>query len=559
MRVLLVEPNYKNKYPPMGLMKISTYHKMLGDEVRFVKGVDPNVDAAVWDRIYITTLFTFDFSISAETILHYMRLVDDVSSLYVGGIMASLMPENIVEATGIDRSHILTGLFTDTSVVGDNNDINVDQLPLDYDILEDVNYKYPAGDNYFAYTTRGCPNHCSFCAVPILEPNFHVTNNIVEQIRVIDQKYGPKQHLLLLDNNVLNTPNLESLVDDLCAAGFERGAKYVDPGTYNIVMMRYHNGDRAEFLDKKMIAYLDKLKKRIKSPEKLDTFLQIVIGAEEAEDYAGYMLEHEDELSPIVEKYRSKTPKARYLDFNQGVDGRKINDDNMTQLARLAIKPLRIAFDDIKLKDTYCAAVRTAHRHGIKEISNYILFNYKDKPEDLYERLKINIELNRELGIQIFSFPMKYSPINRTDRSYIGVNWTKKSIRAISAILQVTKGVVAAGSDFFYKAFGNTLEEYFELLAMPRELIMFRHHFEEIGTTAEWKKLYQSMSDEQKKELMEFTSHTVAELKQTPCPEQFREILPYYLIKYNGKKEQMGDGAVQLSLMDDSDIVFEDQ
>lgn len=559
MRVLLVEPNYKNKYPPMGLMKISTYHKMLGDEVHFVKGVDPNVDAAVWDRIYITTLFTFDFSISVETILHYMRLVDDVSSLYVGGIMASLMPENIVEATGIERSHILTGLFTDTSVVGDNNDINVDQLPLDYDILEDVNYKYPAGDNYFAYTTRGCPNHCSFCAVPILEPNFHVTNNIVEQIRAIDQKYGPKQHLLLLDNNVLNTPNLESLVDDLCAAGFGRGAKYVDPGTYNIVMMRYHNGDRAEFLDKKMIAYLDKFKKRIKSPEKLDTFLQIVIGAEEAEDYAGYMLEHEDELSPIVEKYRSKTPKARYLDFNQGVDGRKINDDNMTQLARLAIKPLRIAFDDIKLKDTYCAAVRTAHRHGIKEISNYILFNYKDKPEDLYERLKINIELNRELGIQIFSFPMKYSPINRTDRSYIGVNWTKKSIRAISAILQVTKGVVAAGSDFFYKAFGNTLEEYFELLAMPRELIMFRHHFEENGTTAAWEKLYQAMSDEQKKELMEFTSHTVAELRQTPCPEQFREILPYYLIKYNGKKDQMGDGAVQLSLMDDSDIVFEDQ
>ena len=559
MRVLLVEPNYKNKYPPMGLMKISTYHKMLGDEVRFVKGVDPNVDAAVWDRIYITTLFTFDFSISVETILHYMRLVDDVSSLYVGGIMASLMPENIVEATGIERSHILTGLFTDTSVVGDNNDINVDQLPLDYDILEDVNYKYPAGDNYFAYTTRGCPNHCSFCAVPILEPNFHVTNNIVEQIRVIDQKYGPKQHLLLLDNNVLNTPNLESLVDDLCAAGFGRGAKYVDPGTYNIVMMRYHNGDRAEFLDKKMIAYLDKFKKRIKSPEKLDTLLQIVIGAEEAADYAGYMLEHEDELSPIVEKYRSKTPKARYLDFNQGVDGRKINDDNMTQLARLAIKPLRIAFDDIKLKDTYCAAVRTAHRHGIKEISNYILFNYKDKPEDLYERLKINIELNRELGIQIFSFPMKYSPINRTDRSYIGVNWTKKSIRAISAILQVTKGVVAAGSDFFYKAFGNTLEEYFELLAMPRELIMFRHHFEENGTTAAWKKQYQAMSDEQKKELMEFTSHTVAELKQTPCPEQFQEILPYYLIKYNGKNDQLGDGAVQLSLMDDSDIVVEDQ
>ena len=479
MRVLLVEPKYKNKYPPMGLMKISTYHKMLGDEVHFVKGTDTEIDKEIWDRIYVTTLFTFDFSISVETIKHYMRLLDDVSLLYVGGIMASLMPEKIVEATGIDRAHILTGLFTDTSVVGDKNDINVDQLPLDYDILEEVDYKYPAGDNYFAYTTRGCPNHCSFCAVPILEPDFQITNNIVQQIESIDRKFGPKRHLLLLDNNVLNTPDLKSLVDDLCEAGFGRGAKYVDPGDYNVVMMRYRNGDRAEFLNKKMAAYLNSFKKRIKSADMLDKFLEIVIASEDVDNYAEYMLAHDAELSPIIEKYRNKSARARYLDFNQGVDGRRINDENMTQLARLAIRPLRIAFDDIKLKDTYCAAVRTAHRHGIKEISNYILFNYKDKPEDLYERLRINIDLNRELGIQIFSFPMKYSPIDRTDRDYIGENWTKKSIRAISAILQVTKGVVAAGSSFFYKAFGESLEEYNELLAMPRELIMFRSHFEQ--------------------------------------------------------------------------------
>ena len=554
MRVLLVEPNYKNKYPPMGLMKISTYHKMLGDEVRFVKGFDPDVDDEVWDRVYVTTLFTFDFDIDIETINHYKLLVNNINDLYVGGIMASLMPDKIVAATGLERSHILTGLFTDTSVVGDDNNINVDELPLDYDILEQVDYKYPAGDNYFAYTTRGCPNHCSFCAVPILEPTFHVTNNIIDQIKTIDEKYGPKQHLLLLDNNVLNTTDLKNLVDDLCAAGFGRGAKYVDPGMYNIVMMRYKNGDRAEFLDKKMTAYLEGFKKRIKSTEMLETFLQIVIGAEDAEDYAQYMLDHEEDLAPIIEKYRNKTKKARYLDFNQGVDGRKINDENMAQLARLAIKPLRIAFDDIKLKDKYCAAVRTAHKHGIKEISNYILFNYKDRPEDLYERLRINIELNRELGIQIFSFPMKYSPIDRTDREYIGANWTKKSVRAISAILQVTKGVVAAGSDFFYKAFGSTIDEYNELLAMPRELIMFRYHFEENGTTAKWKKLYRSMNENERNELMKFVSHTVSELKQLPWPDEFKEILPYYLIKYDGKKEPLTDSVVQLSFMDDGDV-----
>ena len=543
----------------MGLMKISTYHKMLGDKVRFVKGIDQDVDAEVWDRIYVTTLFTFDFAVSVETILYYMRLVDDVNSLYVGGIMASLMPDRVVEATGIDRSHVLTGLFTDTSVVGDNNGINIDQLPLDYDILEDVEYKYPAGDNYFAYTTRGCPNHCSFCAVPILEPGFHVTNNIIEQIKTIDRKYGPKQHLLLLDNNVLNTPDLKALVDDLCAAGFGRGAKYDDLGAYNIIMMRYHNGDRADFLDRRMREYLAKFKKRIKSADMLDVFLQIIIGAEDAEDFAEYMIEHEEELSPIINKYRSKARKARYLDFNQGVDGRKINDDNMAQLARLAIKPLRIAFDDLRLKDKYCSAVRTAHKHGIKEISNYILFNYKDKPEDLYERLRINIELNRELGIQIFSFPMKYSPIDRTDRNFIGEYWDKKSLRAISAILQVTKGVVAAGSDFFYKAFGSTIEEYYELLAMPRDMIMFRSHFEADGTTGEWQRLYRALNADQKKELMKVVSHTVSELKSMNWPEQFQSILPFYLIKYTGKTKKSSNKSIQRSITDDSDVVIEDE
>lgn len=558
MRILLVEPNYKNKYPPMGLMKISTYHKMLSDEVRFVKGFDPEVDEKVWDRIYVTTLFTFDFDADVQTINHYKLLVDNINDLYVGGIMASLMPDKIVAATGIERSHILTGLFTDTSVVGDDNNINVDELPLDYDILEQTDYKYPAGDNYFAYTTRGCPNHCSFCAVPILEPHFHVTNNIIDQIRTIDNKYGPKQHLLLLDNNVLNTADLKGLVDDLCSAGFGRGAKYIDPGAYNIVMMRYKNGDRADFLDKKMAAYLEAFKKRIKSTEILETFLRIVIGAEDADDYAQYMLDHEEELSPIIEKYRSKAKKARYLDFNQGVDGRKINDENMEQLARLAIHPLRIAFDDIKLKDIYCEAVRTAHRHGIKEISNYILFNYKDEPKDLYERLRVNIELNEELGIQIFSFPMKYSPINETDRTYIGANWCKKSVRAISAILQVTKGVVAAGSSFFYKAFGNNLEEYYELLAMPRELIMFRSYFEESGTTAKWQTLYRKLDDEQKERLMDLVSLNVSELRKAFWPDDLKDILEFYLIKYSGKKEYSNEKYVQVSLMDDSDVVIED-
>ena len=37
-KVLLLEPNYRNKYPPMGLMKLATYFRQRGDDVRFFKG-----------------------------------------------------------------------------------------------------------------------------------------------------------------------------------------------------------------------------------------------------------------------------------------------------------------------------------------------------------------------------------------------------------------------------------------------------------------------------------------------------------------------------------------
>lgn len=536
-RILLVEPDYKNKYPPLGLMKISTYHKKIGDEVFFVKGIDPLIDDKIWDRIYVTTLFTFYFKISVDTINHYKSLVVNAKDLYVGGILASLMPDKIMQATGLKRRNILIGTFTNSKVLGDGHQINIDQLPLDYDILEDINYKYPAGDNYFAYITRGCPNHCSFCAVPILEPTFYVNNKIIKQIKNINRKFGPKRNLLLLDNNILNAPHLSLIVDDLCKVGFHKDAVFYDPGDYEIIMKRYHNNDRAQFLDSRMKTFLNKIKSRIRQKEILEIFINILIESESAEDYAEFMLEKEHFIRPIVEKYYKPSARKRYLDFNQGIDARKINDDNMTQLSRLAIKPLRIAFDDVKLKDTYINAIKTAHRHGIIQMSNYILFNYKDSPADLYERLEINIKLNQELGLNIFSFPMRYSPINKTDRNYVGEQWNTKYLRAVSAILQVTKGVVAAGEQFFYIAFGKDINEFYEILAMPREFIMFRKYYRDNGLAEKWKQEYYRLSEQQRIKLLDFTSLTISELKNSVWPSEFVSILTYYLLKYPSESD----------------------
>jgi len=37
--ILLIEPFYKAEYPPLGLMKISTWHKRKGDNVQYFKGI----------------------------------------------------------------------------------------------------------------------------------------------------------------------------------------------------------------------------------------------------------------------------------------------------------------------------------------------------------------------------------------------------------------------------------------------------------------------------------------------------------------------------------------
>lgn len=161
----------------------------------------------------------------------------------------------------------------------------------------------------------------------------------------------------------------------------------------------------------------------------------------------------------------------------------------MQKMSEIPIRPLRIAFDYIGMQKQYVEAVRLAAKYEIKELSNYLLYNFKDKPEELYNRMKINIDLAQELKVSIFSFPMKYIPLfgeEAKDRKYIGKHWNKKYIRAIQSILNVTKGIVASGRSFFEIAFGKDVEAFKNLLYMPETYIVYRKIFEEEGLTNAW-------------------------------------------------------------------------
>ena len=249
-KVLLLEPNYKNKFPPIGLMKLATYFKMRGDDVVFYKGdlkefviriitekcVDKltSIDATInwklkadkialyilkrrkddldeigldqsayalllypwmehfkryyhngewkknpeWDWVGVTTLFTFYWDITIETIEFAKLMVKDHKNLMVGGVLASIQPDEVEKATGI-RPHVGI-LRTSTRNAGENgkpdidddNEYIIDELPLDYSILDEIDYVYPDHNAYYSYSTRGCIRKCAFCAVPILEPKY---------------------------------------------------------------------------------------------------------------------------------------------------------------------------------------------------------------------------------------------------------------------------------------------------------------------------------------------------------------------------------------------------
>ena len=451
--ILLVEPGYPTKFPPLGLMKISAYHTLLGDNVKFVKGIDREVPYDYWDRIYVTTLFTYHWKVTVSDINFYKNLVHgDASRLYVGGIMASLMAEELWRETGVQP---VIGVLNKPGILDDDNEIVVDDLIPDYKLFNGSNQEYTLLDSYFGYSTRGCVNKCEFCGVPKLEPDFIEYRGLIPYVNEIINNYGEKRDLVLFDNNILASKKFKQIINDILELGFEKGAKHKD------ILMRH-------------------------------------------------------------------------VDFNQGTDARLMKEWHFKLLSKICISPLRIAFDHIKFKKIYTAKIKLAAKYEIQNLSNYILYNWEDTPDDLWERLKININLNKDYGLKIYSFPMKYIPIDSRDRLYVSKpDWNWYFVRSVQRILNVTKGIVMPGEDFFHRAFGETSEDFRRILHMPEGILMNRGRGpgpEEL----EWISRFESLTSNEKKDLLGILNknRTRAGLKKAIAKtknSKLKNLLQYYL------------------------------
>ena len=247
------------------------------------------------------------------------------------------------------------------------------------------------------------------------------------------------------------------------------------------------------------------------------------------------ILEIDEQVRPLFAKiYAHARPKMRIVDFNQGIDSRLVTDENMKKLSEICIHPLRIAFDHWELRDVYEISIRRAVSAGITELSNYLLYNYNDRPEELYYRLKMNAELCEELNASIYSFPMKYHPIDNEDyfmnRDFVGKNWNRKFIRAVQAVLNSTKGCIGRGLEFFYEAFGIDEHRFWTIMWMPESFIIYRMKFKD-NLAKEWEEAFWALP----KEKLDIVQNVVAENRfasfdLTEYDEEIQNVLKYYLI-----------------------------
>ncbi len=322
--ILLIEPGYKNKYPPLGLMKIAQYHgpNGKGDNVKFIKGEDRTVLDSCWDRVYVTTLFSFEWKRISESIDFAIEASGgQPCNVFVGGIAASLMHQAFVDEARWRGVRFIKGLlkyapavslqlnaFEEELYSDDTTGYPIEELIPDYSILNQIKdkYTYPVQDAYFGYASRGCVRKCSFCGVPKLEGDLYEAPSLAQLVHGIEKLYGTKKDLVLMDNNVVASPRFKEIIAEIRGLGF----------------------------------------------------------------------------TPRVKLKRGRIPVLRRVDFNQGVDARILCKDRMflRELASICIKPLRIAFDHIGLRKPYETSIRFAHDAGLDDLSNYMLYNFHDSP-----------------------------------------------------------------------------------------------------------------------------------------------------------------------------------
>jgi hypothetical protein len=193
VKILLVEPNFpiptKSKnhsnFLPIGLLKIASYHRTLGDKVKLQRG---NFPCGFYpDQIKTTSLFTYWSKYVKESVEYYRKLYPK-AFIEVGGIYASLMPEHCKNYSGCNK--VSTGFYKNG--IAEKYEPAYDLVKVDYQII---------------HASRGCFRKCNFCGTWKIEPQVTYKKSIKDEIK--------STKLVFYDNNIIANPYVENILTEI--------------------------------------------------------------------------------------------------------------------------------------------------------------------------------------------------------------------------------------------------------------------------------------------------------------------------------------------------------
>lgn len=158
MKIGLIDVDGHN-FPNLALMKISSYHKKMGDNVEFVYYFSS------YDIVYMSKIFTF--SEEDNTVINSNNIIKGGT----GYDIKKCLPEEVEHS------------FPDYSLYS--------------------NYKFAIG-----FLTRGCPRACKFCIVNEKEGNTH-------KVADVNEFWNGQKEIQILDSNILAYNKREDLLEQL--------------------------------------------------------------------------------------------------------------------------------------------------------------------------------------------------------------------------------------------------------------------------------------------------------------------------------------------------------